>query len=176
MDEFIIFYSFKTGPLAKGPTNHSSEISTRKSSNVSLSCWIDYDNYCPEQLLWKFNDKPEPLSESGKKYKVELKDTDTKCQKEFILSIFDVTEGDEGTYSCYWLCEYENTTKAAIDLKVVDDQQTGENFVNFCFANEELLQTWVCYFGHCQNLTVLDYIKTKLQTAHLIYQRCRSQR
>ncbi|XP_020616989.1 neuronal cell adhesion molecule-like isoform X2 [Orbicella faveolata] len=112
-------------PLAKGPTNHSSEIRAHKSSNVSLSCWIDYDDYCPEELLWKLNDEPEPLPESGKKYKVELKDTHTKCQKEFILSIFDVTESDEGTYSCRWLCEYENTTKAAIDLKVVDDLQTG---------------------------------------------------
>jgi len=131
-------YSFKTGPTAKGPTTYSPEIHTRKSSNVSLSCWIDFDGNCPEERLWKFNDKPEPLSENSKKYKVELKDTDTKCQKEFILSIFDVAESDEGTYSCYWLCEYENTAKATIDLKVVDDQQTSENFVNFCFATKEV--------------------------------------
>ena len=104
------------------------------SSNVSLSCWIDWDDYCPTELLWKFNDRPEPLPECGKKYNVELKDTNTKCHKEFILSIFDVTESDEGTYSCHWLCEYENPTKAAIDLKVDDDLQTGRNFLNICFA------------------------------------------
>ena len=97
------------------------EIRTPKSSKVSLSCWIDWDNYCPQELLWKFNDKPETLPESGKKYNAELKNTNTTCQKEFILSIFDVTEKDEGTYSCHWLCDYENTTKAAIDLKVFDD-------------------------------------------------------
>jgi len=84
-------------------------------------------------LLWYLNDNPKPLPESGEKYNVELKDTDTKCQKEFILSIFDVTESDEGTYSCHWLCEYENTTKAAIDLKVV---HTGKGFLNFCFATK----------------------------------------
>jgi len=109
----------------KIPTVTSSEIAANISSNVTLSCRIDYDDYCPQELLWKFNDKPEPLPESGKKYNVELKDTNTKCQKEFILSIFDVTESDNGTYSCHWLCDYENATRAAIDLKVVDDLQTG---------------------------------------------------
>ena len=131
--KIYLFMLFNTGPLAKGPSNHSSETHAHKSSNVSLSCWIDYDDYCPEELLWKFNDETEPLPESGKKFKVELKDTNTKCQKEFILSIFDVTESDNGTYSCHWLCEYENTTKAAIELKVVDDLQTGRNFFNPCF-------------------------------------------
>ena len=87
-------------------------------------------------MLWKFNDRNESLPESGKKYNAELKDMNTKCQKEFILSIFDVTESDEGTYSCHWLCEYENPTKAAIDLKVDDDLQTGRNFLNICFATK----------------------------------------
>ena len=92
---------FNTGPLAKGLVNHSLEIRTPKSSNVSLSCWIDWDNYCPQELLWKFNDKPEPLPESGNKYNAELKNTNTKYQREFVLSIFDVTQKDEGTYSCH---------------------------------------------------------------------------
>jgi len=88
-------------------------------------------------LLWKFEKKPEPLPESGKKYKVELKDTKTKCQKEFILSIFEVTESDNGTYRCYSLCEYEDTASAAIDLKVVG-LKTGKNFFKFCFATKLL--------------------------------------
>ena len=131
---------FNTGPLAKGPVNQTLEISTPKSSNASLSCWIDWGDYCPEALHWKFNDKPEPLPESGKKYNVELKDTNTKCQKEFILSIFDVMESDEGAYSCHWLCDYVNATKAAIDLKVVHDIQTGRNFLNSCFTIKSLAQ------------------------------------
>ena len=130
------FTHFNEGPEAKGEINHSLEIRTAKSSNVSLSCWIDWDDYCPTELLWKFNDRNESLPESGKKYNAELKDMNTKCQKEFILSIFDVTESDEGRYSCHWLCEYENPTKAAIDLKVDDDQQTGRNFLNICFATK----------------------------------------
>ena len=130
---------FNAGPLAKGVANHLLEIRAPKSSNVSLSCWVDYDNNCPDDdgLLWKFNDKSLPAS--GKKYNVERKDTKTKCEKEFILSIFDVMESDEGTYSCHWLCEYESTSKAAIDLKVDDDLQiAGRNFRNFCFTIKSL--------------------------------------
>ena len=129
---------FIAGPLAKGVANHSLEIRAPKSSNVSLSCWMDYDAICPDDdgLLWKFNDKSLPAS--GKKYNVEQKDTNTRCKKELILSIFDVTESDEGTYSCHWLCEYENTSKAAIDLKVDDELQTGKKSLNFCFTIKSL--------------------------------------
>ena len=132
----LFFTHFNEGPEAKGEINRSSDLSTPKSSNVNLSCLIDWDDYCPGELLWKFNDKPELLLESGKKYNAELKDTNSKCQKEFKLSIFDVTESDEGRYSCHWLCEYKNPTKAAIDLKVDNDLQTGRNFLNFCFATK----------------------------------------
>jgi len=110
---------FNTGNSGKIPTVTSSEIAANISSNVSLSCWIDsdYDDCYPQKLLWKFNNDTEPLPESGKKYKVELKDTHTKCQKELLLSIFNVTENDEGIYSCHRRCESVNL-KAVIDLKV----------------------------------------------------------
>ncbi|XP_078376646.1 uncharacterized protein LOC144659980 isoform X2 [Oculina patagonica] len=105
-------------PSFKSPTISSPEVLARTFSNVSLTCWVDSDDLCPEHLFWRFNDNPSHLPESGEKYKVEVMETHTKCKKEFILSIFNVTENDEGTYSCHWECEYENTTKAAIDLKV----------------------------------------------------------
>ena len=119
------FMHFNTGPLAKGPVITAQEIRTPKSSNVSLSCSIDYDGFCPQTLFWKFwkvNNNWKPLPESGKKYNVERKDTNNKCQKKFILSIFDVTEFDEGAYSCHWLCDNKNLYKrAAINLTVADD-------------------------------------------------------
>ena len=113
------------GPAVKSPTIASSEIVASRSSNVNLTCWMDFDTYCPEELHWHLNNNSEPLQENGVKFKVEEKDTHTKCEREFILYIFNVTENDEGTYSCHWICEYENTTKAAIDLKVFDSQPKG---------------------------------------------------
>jgi len=113
------------GPVVKSPTIASSEIVASRSSNVNLTCWMYSDGYCPEDLYWQLNNNSEPLPKNGVKFKVEKKDTHTKCKREFILYIFNVTENDEGTYSCHWICEYENTTKAAIDLKVFDSQPTG---------------------------------------------------
>ena len=107
---------------------------------------MDWDDYCPTELLWKFNDKPDPLPKSGEKYNAELKDTNTKCQKEFILSIFDVTESDEGTYSCHWLCKHENPTGAAIDLIVVDELQTGRNLIP------------VLPLSHCHNKLTIGFL------------------
>jgi len=109
----------------KSPTINSSEIVASESSNAYLTCWIAYDYHCPENLSWHLNGNREPLPEKGPKFTVEEKDTHSKCVKEFILTVFNVTESDEGTYSCHWHCEYENTTKAAIDLKVFNPQPTG---------------------------------------------------
>lgn len=109
---------FNTGPLPSSPKPDSLTIQASTFSNASLSCSVEFDAYCPEYLFWYLNDSQKSLPESGEKYKVEVKDTHTRCTKEFILSIFNVTKNDEGTYSCHWLCEYENTTKAAIDLVV----------------------------------------------------------
>ena len=62
----------------------------------------------------------------GEKYEIVEKKTRSKCKIEFILSIFNVTENDGGTYSCHWLCEDKINTKAAVDLKVFDDLPTGK--------------------------------------------------
>ena len=98
-----------------------------KSSNVNLACLIDYGWTCPQRLFWNLNNNSEPLPESGEKYKIQVKDTQSKCKKEFILSIFNLTEHDEGTYSCHWRCN-NSDLKAAIDLKVSDAPETGKTF------------------------------------------------
>ena len=95
------------------PSIKSKEVLASQSSNVSLSCWIGFDNNCPQKLFWTFNDKPV----SGIKYNVELKDTHARCKKELTLSIFNVTESDEGKYSCHWHCN-QDRTKAVISLSV----------------------------------------------------------
>ena len=88
-------------------------------SNVNLSCWIDKDDYCPDNSSWHLNNNPAALNESTKKYKVEKKETRSFCKEEFVLSIFNVTENDEGTYSCRSDCHFQDTLEAAIALNIL---------------------------------------------------------
>lgn len=111
-------------PRPQSPTMVATKDPASKSSNVNLACLIDYGWACPQRLFWNLNNNSEPLPESGEKYKIQVKDTQSKCNKEFILSIFNVTEHDEGTYSCHWRCR-NSDLKAAIDLKVSDEPETG---------------------------------------------------
>ena len=117
---------FNVGPLGNGLTIDSLEVLAAKSSNVNLSCWTDSD---PVRSLcsgkWYLNGNQ--VKSESEKYEIAEKKSRSKCKIEFILSIFNVTENDGGTYSCHWLCEYENATKAAIDLKVFDDLPTGKS-------------------------------------------------
>lgn len=115
------FFLLNTGPIPEGPTISDTEVSVRIFSNVNLTCLIDWnpDNpYCPEYQLWS-------LPRNGTKYNQSLEDTGSKCKKELVLSIFNVTENDEGTYRCDFFCKDRNTTKATIDLKVFAQPTTG---------------------------------------------------
>ena len=44
--------------------------------------------------------------------------TKTKCETDFMITIFSVTYADEGKYSCKWLCDKEYSTSSTIQLKV----------------------------------------------------------
>jgi len=119
LNSFIIESCFSfllnTGPRVKGPKTISEiSVGAQKFSNVRLTCpigWDPDDFFCPEYQEWSLPGK-------GTKYIESLEDTGSKCKKELVLFIFDVTENDEGTYTCDFFCTYRGTTKAAIDLKV----------------------------------------------------------
>ena len=116
----IIFGSlFQTGPWPINPKVSSSKVTADTSSNKSFKCMIDVDpDYCADilQLQWRFNDGSAPIK-SGKKYKIQEKNTNSKCKREFTLTINDLTVEDTGKYSCQSLC-YEETTFAVFELKV----------------------------------------------------------
>ena len=82
---------------------------------------LDYDYDC--DLKWYFHNKSRPLK-SDEKYKTQLKTTERKCQYAFTLTIINVTDNDEGTYSCHMFCEWEGweSTPAAIKLHVYPPQ------------------------------------------------------
>jgi len=110
----LFLFLLNTGPKPIGPTISKSETSEAIFSNVTLTCLIDWDPddfYCPEYQKWS-------LPGNGTKYVESLEDTGSKCKKELVLSIFNVSKNDEGTYTCDFFCTYRDTTTAAIDLKV----------------------------------------------------------
>ena len=47
---------------------------------------------------------------SGEKYEIQERKTKTKCRTDFIITIFNVTEADEGEYKCTWFCEKDRPT------------------------------------------------------------------
>ena len=73
------------------------------------------------ELIWR-NDTTR--LESGTKYQIEDKEMRSRCKLKSILSIVNVTEGDEGNYSCKWNC---NSRVAAVNLKVFSQSQTGKS-------------------------------------------------
>ena len=124
-----IFLSSNTGLLPKAPQISSLEVSEIAYLNVSLKCKVGvrpsdcWDN----SLRWYFNNNSEKL-ESGEKYNIQERKTNTRCKTDFILTIINVTEADEGKYKCQWLCdEYypDDSRSSIIQLKVFPPSEEG---------------------------------------------------
>ena len=75
-------------------------------NNVSLKCLveIDPDDCTDMKFQWFFNNSSTPLT-SGEKYDIQNRPTNTRCKKDFILTIANVTDDDEGKYKCQWICD-----------------------------------------------------------------------
>ena len=120
---FIIFFTFSNiGLFPRVPHISSPEVSVTANTNVSLKCLVEvrpsdcWDN----SLDWYFSNRTTRL-ESGEKYDIQERRTNTRCKKEFIITIFNVTYADEGKYKCQWLCDeyYPSLSKSStIQLKV----------------------------------------------------------
>ena len=98
--------------------------------NVTLECKVGVrpSNCWDNSLRWYFNNNSGKL-ESGKKYDIQERKTNTRCKTDFILTIVNVTEADEGKYKCQWLCENDDPISSSkssiIQLKVVPPPEEG---------------------------------------------------
>ena len=111
-DLFIIFFMFSNiGFHPRAPQISSPIALVRASTNVNLRCLVEvrpsvcYDN----ELQWYFSNIWTSLK-SGEKYEIQERKTKTKCKTDFIITIFNVTEADEGKYKCTWFCEKDRPT------------------------------------------------------------------
>ena len=97
-------------------------------SNVSLKCEVGVrPSDCDNSLQWYFNNSS-VKSKSGEKYDIQEMKTNTRCKKDFILTIVNVTEADEGKYKCQWLCDrdYPSFSRSStIQLKVFPPSEEG---------------------------------------------------
>ena len=119
-----IFLSSNTGFTPGAPNISSPQGSVTAYSNVSLKCEVGVmpiacgDN----SLQWYFNNSSVKLK-SGEKYDIQERKTNTKCKKDFILTIVNVTDADKGKYKCEWLCKNVDpgsSKSSIIQLKVED--------------------------------------------------------
>ena len=119
--------------------------------NVTLECKVGvrpsdcWDN----SLRWYFNNNSRKL-ESGEKYDIQERKTDTKCKTDFILTIVNVTEADEGKYKCQWLCEedYPSFSRSSIiQLKVYSPSEKGTVTPVISKSLVSRIYSWVCPAG-----------------------------
>ena len=95
------------GPGPKHPPISPPEVSVTAYNNVSLKCLveIDPDNCAADSMKfqWFFNNSSTPLT-SGEKYDIQERRTNSRCKIDFILTIANVTDDDEGKYICQGIC------------------------------------------------------------------------
>ena len=124
-----ILLSSNTGLWPKAPKISSPQVSVEAYFNVSLKCsaFVRPSDCWDNSLRWYFNNSSGELK-SGEKYDIQEKKTNTSCKTDFILTIVNVTEADEGKYKCQWLCdEYypDDSRSSIIQLKVFPPPEEG---------------------------------------------------
>ena len=121
----FVFLSSDTGLRSKAPQISSPVVSVTAYFNVSLKCLVSvrpsdcWDN----SLQWYFNNSSVKLK-SGEKYDIQERKTNTKCKKDFILTIVNATDADKGEYECRYVCNFGYSRSSTIQLKVFPGTDT----------------------------------------------------
>ena len=138
----FVFLSSDTGLRSKAPQISSPVVSVTAYFNVSLKCLVSvrpsdcWDN----SLQWYFNNSSVKLK-SGEKYVIQERKTNTRCNIDFILTIVNVTEADEGGYKCQYLCDkdYPSLSKSStIQLKVFPPSGTDTPVISKVLVSRNL--------------------------------------
>ena len=138
-----IFLSSNTGFLPKAPQRSSPTVWVTAYLNVSLKCKVGvkpsdcWDN----SLRWYFNNSLGAL-EFSEKYDIQERKTNTRCKTDFILTIVNVTEADEGKYKCQWLCDKDDPNflrSSIIQLKVYPPSAPSEEGTDTLVISEGLV-------------------------------------
>ena len=116
-----IFLSSNTG-ITQDPLISSPLVRVTAYSNVSLKClaFVRPSDCWDNSLQWYFNNSSVKLK-SDEKYYIQESKTNSRCKTDFILTIINVAEADEGKYKCQYLCdEYypDDSRSSIIQLKV----------------------------------------------------------
>ena len=121
---FIIFFTFwDIGTCGSLLQFHISprHVSVTGFNNVKFRCLVEErpsDCSNNELLQWHFNNSWRSLK-SGEKYEIQERKTKTKRERVSIITIFNITYADEGTYSCRWICKDGISTVTYSSMKVV---------------------------------------------------------
>ena len=137
-----IFLSSNTGFVPKAPRITSLEVSKKAYLNVRLKCRVGVSpsNCIDNSLQWYFNNSSVKLK-SGEKYVIQERKTNTRCNIDFILTIVNVTEADEGGYKCHYLCDkyYPSLSKSStIQLKVFPPSGTDTPVISKVLVSRNL--------------------------------------
>ena len=76
------------------------------------------------ELQWLFFERP---LKSGEKYEIQERKTKTKCKRVLMITIFNITYADEGTYSCSWTCEQDYDRRYSIRVPMQLKVLSGMN-------------------------------------------------
>ena len=137
-----IFLSSNTGLWPKAPQISSTTVSVTAYFNVSLKClaFVRPSDCWDNSLRWYFNNSSGELK-SGEKYVIQERKTNTRCNIDFILTIVNVTDADEGGYKCHYLCDKDDpsTSKSStIQLKVFPPSGTDTPVISKVLVSRNL--------------------------------------
>ncbi|XP_022788728.1 uncharacterized protein LOC111328530 isoform X2 [Stylophora pistillata] len=119
--------------ILQRPTISKSKL---KFSTFKLTCRYGKNDDCPHHIWWyREGTEREPLVNSAK-HKIVKKQAEKKCERLSILSILNVTENDEGNYSCSWFCEHQDILTSFIYLKLLPPEETDPPTGNTTIRNQ----------------------------------------